>query len=211
MNKGQSILELIIAISIFVIVASSGVVAILGSYQTTRLGEEETRATFLALEGYQAVDSIEKESWNALTDGTFGVDIVAGKWQLVSSPTTHFNKYTRTITISPVYRDINGNIAQDGDYDSDSKNIFVSVSWNYSPARELAVEYPGLLTNWSKALNKSPQFITDSCLDMCRDNNFDSGTCRGNNNECATYNETYLPSGDIYCNLDSQHDTCCCL
>lgn len=212
MNKGQSILEVIIAISIFVIIASTGVIAILSSYQTTRLGEEETRASDLAFQGFEAVQSISELNWESLTDGVHGVDNTSGSWQIVSSPTLDpSTKFERTITINPVFRNINGEISDtSGDYDPNSKYITSSVSWDFSGDRPLAVDFQGLVTNWRVSLNTTLVYETDTCLDVCRQSSFTSGICRSSPSSCISGTETYLGAGDIYCTEVLIDDSCCC-
>ena len=58
-------------------------------------------------------------------------------------------KYIRTITISNVNRDGNGDIDENsGDVDVDTKKVTVVVSWNVASSRHNSVVLDTFLTNW---------------------------------------------------------------
>lgn len=138
-EKGQSLIELLIAIAIFVIVVSSFAFFLLDSYAGGRLAEEITVADFLAEEGMEAVRSIRDDSWDSLIAGDHGLAISANTWILQGSQedlSDQFNKGLRKITIE--------------DIDSERKKITSRITWEFTPDRAQEVCLVTYLTNWQK-------------------------------------------------------------
>src|SRR3990172_3361565 len=63
-NQGFSIVEVMLAVFMFAIIAVTGITTILHSYSVNRLGEEETFATLYAGEGMEAGRSCRPERLN---------------------------------------------------------------------------------------------------------------------------------------------------
>ena len=84
-KKGQSIIELLVAMAIFVLSISAISFLILDSYVAHRIGREETIATLLAEEGLEAARSIRDNSWEELTDGVHGIIVSGGYWAFQGS------------------------------------------------------------------------------------------------------------------------------
>jgi len=218
MNKkffaGQSVVEVIIAISIIVIIAASSVVAVLGTFSTNRLGEEESQAAYLAAEGMEAVQSIRNQGWSGLTDGTHGLINTSGVWEFSGSEDTDpSGKFTRTVEISPVIRNLNEDIVSSGGaVDPDTKKVMSTVSWNFTVARQNTVSYTSYLTNWQNAVDPETASGPDitSCAQYCEAIGYPlGGVCRKNSSECVQNGETYVQPGDQFC-TSAPNDTCCC-
>lgn len=211
-SRGQSVIELIVAVAIFAIIAATSVTAILSSFSTTRLAQEETQAALLAVEGFEAVESIRNQDWNNVTNGNHGLSISGGNWVLSGTSDTT-GKFIRVITITDVLRDTNGNIASSGIADDETKYITARVTWNFTPTRQNTVEMISYLTNWQEGRSSgdtSPGPIT-SCTQYCTSIGFTSGTCRASSQQCINNNELPKPIGDQYCTGVANADTCCCL
>lgn len=149
---GLSIIEIILAMAILIIIASSGVTVILHSLAMNRLSAEQSQASFIALEGMEAVRSIRNFNFTNLTAGTYGVDASGDTWVLSGSADT-LDDYTRTMRIQDVYRDLSGNIVDSGgSLDPDTKKITSHVSWSFSLNRNNNLNFINYLTNWKKAL-----------------------------------------------------------
>lgn len=154
-NNGQSIVEIIVAVSILIIIASSTVIAVLGSFTTIRLAKEQTQATYFASEGLEAVKSIKNQDWNNMINGDHGVSSASGKWAF-SGVFDVSGKYTRTITVSDIYRQ-NGDIVQSGGtLDRDTKKIVSSIKWDFTPGSKNTVILLGYTTNWQMGNYKGP-------------------------------------------------------
>lgn len=152
---GFGLVELIVAIGIWVVVVSSGTVFILGGFQVNRLADEQSKASSLAQEGLEASYSIKKQGWDTpflainCTSGC-GVGSVSGTWRYLGSNNV-IDKYTRQVFVSPVSRDGGGNIVSSGGSDDpNTKKITSTVSWNFSPLRNETVSLINYVTNYKK-------------------------------------------------------------
>ncbi|MBI4084637.1 MAG: hypothetical protein HY431_01905 [Candidatus Levybacteria bacterium] len=154
MQRGLSVIEVIIAASLFLIFSGGIVSVVLQGFDANRLGEEETIANQYAAEGIEAVRSIKNQAFSNLANslGTGVTRSGANIWTLSGSANT-LNKYTRVITIGDVQRDGNGNIvASGGTIDPLSKKITSTVSWNVSAARSNSVALSTYLSDWRKII-----------------------------------------------------------
>ncbi|MBU4370069.1 prepilin-type N-terminal cleavage/methylation domain-containing protein, partial [Patescibacteria group bacterium] len=62
-QSGQSLIELLIALGVFVLVVTAINFLSLDTYVADRAGGERTQATFLAKEGIEAAISISDNNW----------------------------------------------------------------------------------------------------------------------------------------------------
>lgn len=202
---GQSVIEVVVAVSMFVIIAGSAVVTMLGSFLTSRLAEEETQAASMATEGIEAAQSIRNKDWRNLVDGNHGLSSTGDTW-IFSGTSDEDGKFTRTVSISSVERDENDDIVISGVVvDPDTKKITSQVSWDFTSARTNTVEMVSYLSNWQETRRVA------SCLEYCKIRGFSAGTCRRNVQACSQNGEINKSDGDLYCTGGSQEDTCCCL
>jgi Tfp pilus assembly protein PilV len=220
-QKGQSVVEVIIAISLFVIIAGSSIGAVLGSFTTTRLAEEQTQATVLAVEGIEAVQSIRNQAWANMVVGTYGVSSISGTWAFNgTSDIDATEKFTRSIILSHVMRDTATRtiLSSGGLEDPETIHVQVTVSWAASPTRNNSVVLYTYLTNWQLSRNigginsgPQPQIGAEDCTIFCKNNGYSLGSCRTGVPQCAAHGETSVPSGNKYCQNTSLGGTCCCL
>lgn len=202
---GQSIIEIIVAVAIFIIIAGSSVVIILGSFLSSRLAEEETQAVGLSVEGLEAVQSIRDKNWASLADGDYGLSNAGDSWTFSGTSDTQ-DKFDRIVNISSVERDESGDIVSTGVVaDSSTKKVTSSVTWDFTAARTNTVEMTTYLTNWQEARKVA------ICLEYCEVRGYSGGACRRNTQACSNNSETYQSGGDTYCTGGQQEDTCCCL
>ncbi len=147
-QSGQSVLELMIAMSIFVLVVSGIMFLVLDAQTANRQGGERAQAAFFTQEAFEATQSIANQGWRNLVDGDYGLDNSSGLWTW-SGNSNVFDQFTRRVTVAPVYRDGNGDIvATGGDLDFDSKKIIVATIWDFTTGRPSEVTLETLLTNW---------------------------------------------------------------
>lgn len=135
-EKGVGLIELILAIAIisgsFFAIAQVSIAAIKASRDRT----DKAAALALAQEGIEAVRNIRDGSWmNNITTLTFGstyyLTTSGGAWVLTgTNPGLIANKFTRTIVIDNVSRDINDVIvASGGTDDTGTKKVTATTSW----------------------------------------------------------------------------------
>src|SRR3989344_1590517 len=154
-NQGFSIIEVILAVFMFAIIAVTGITTILHSYSVNRLGEEETFATLYAGEGMEAVRSIKNQGWSNLSAGTLKLRRSNGFWEFngPGSDTDPSGRFTRSMLVSTVNRDVNGNIVSSGGTtDPDTKKVTAEVNWNFSDVRARSITLSNYVTNFRKAI-----------------------------------------------------------
>lgn len=143
--------------AIFLTIVMVGVTTVVGSFSTNQLGNEETFATLYAQEGIEAARSIKNQGWQTPFQSTScisgcGITNLEGSWKWLASNNV-LDGYTRTITVTNVQRDGNGNVVESGGTDDpDTKKISSEVSWNFSPTRNNTLTLETYLTNFRKSI-----------------------------------------------------------
>jgi len=147
-NKGFSLIEAIVALGIFSLLAATvSSTAGLG-YLSERQSSERIIAQGYATEAMEAVKAIRQRGWSELTFGDFGLDKTNGYWEF-SDAEDIIGDYTRHINISEVYRDqYNYIVTEGGNVDNHTKLITVTVSWQLSPSSTNDYIISTYLTNW---------------------------------------------------------------
>src|SRR3989339_798667 len=222
-NSGFSIIEVMLAVSLFVIFVSGMATVALRGMDNNRTAQEQVIANQFASEGLEAVRSIRNQDYSYLVKsaGTGVVRSGGGVWAF-SGANNVFEKYTRVLSVAAVNRDGNGDVvASGGTADPDTKKITSTVTWAVGSARTNSVVLTTYLTDWPSPVgggptptptpSVSPTPVPASCTDVCVNNGFTSGTCRGNVGECVTNGETNIPAGNSFCTGGINADTCCCL
>jgi Tfp pilus assembly protein PilV len=225
-NAGSSVIEVLVAVGIFVIISVTALSAIIGATNIGRLTKEQTQAAQFAQQGYEASVSIKNNDWTNLVNGTHGLSSAGSQWSFSGgSDVDSSGKFTRTILIESVNRDANNVIVNSGGtVDENTKKITINVAWNPSPTRSNDVTYVSYLTNWQLTSFEgssgggptptppapTPTTAPTSCAQICTNNSYSTGTCRKNAANCNKNGETRVTDGDIFCTGGSKADTCCC-
>ena len=138
-RKGQSILEVIIALAIFALIAAAMVSLMLGSFTSLIKSDEYLTAAALADEGLEAVRSVRDGAWNELIYDQSAVSNTTGEWKLGDEGTTEtIGAFTRTITFTPVGAPV----------DLYGKNVKSKIDWVTTPGGAASVTRETRLTNW---------------------------------------------------------------
>lgn len=138
-EKGQSLVELLVAMGVFVFVVSVIVFLILDVYLVDRASRERMIATFLVNEGLETVKSIRDNNWEDLTNGNHGLIISGGNWIFQGNQedvSDQLREGTRKIIIESI--------------SSDRKKVISQVTWKLTEARTQSVSLVTYLTNWAK-------------------------------------------------------------
>ncbi len=157
MKNGYSVLEVIIAVAVFMIFSTGAIIVIINGYNANRLGTENTVASQFAAEGIEAVKSIKNRAYANLTNfNAVGVqrNNPGNYWEFKAESTNNsLEKYTRTIKVEGVNRDGSGNIvASGGTLDADTKKITSTVTWNFNSARPETTTLITYLSDWRKPI-----------------------------------------------------------
>lgn len=152
--KGQSLLEVIIALAIFALLSATLISMIVGGLMGLTQGGDFTRASAIADEALEALRSIRHGAWNELADSPAIIKTQANEW-VIENGTSQIvdGKFTRTLSFSPVCRNsVNAIVACPGsgtDYtDVQSKKVTVTVAWETRPGITDSVTRIAYLTNW---------------------------------------------------------------
>lgn len=156
MNKGFSIIEVILAIALFMIFSTGAVVLSLHNLDANRLGIDETIANQYAAEGMEAMRSIKNQSFSFILN-TAGTGITRngnGVWTY-SGVNNTFGKFTRVIVVTDAQVDCTGNIVTNGTVDTNIKKVTSRVIWQSSPTRNNTITLTSYLTNWKQPIVQS--------------------------------------------------------
>ena len=124
-NKGFSLVEVLLSVAVFALLVGGLLGALVYGQQSTLLGGNRARASYLAQEGLDAVRNIRDVSFANLVDGTYGLTTTGNKWTLAGSSDTQ-DIFTRQIVISTV--------------NSSKKQVTSTVTWQQNLQR------PGSIT-----------------------------------------------------------------
>lgn len=161
-QAGFGLIELIVAMGLFMIVVVTGTGGVLQTYSLNTLSRTETQAKLYAQEGIAATHSIVKQDWANISAGTYGLDTGGGLWAFSGISDT-LGDYTRTTQIEAVERDGSGNIVvSGGTVDPDTFKITSTVNWSLSPTRNNTVDLIAYLTNYRKAIITAGDWSTPS-------------------------------------------------
>ena len=153
-RPGQSLVEVVIAICVFVVIAGSVLPLLYRSVSVTEEARERMFAAYAAQEGMEAVRSIVNRSgYGALSNGTYGLSESTGYYTFDSAPEAMSGGISRSIVISDAYRDAAGNVYGEtaAGRTIDSNAHFVAVTGQWSPpgsTRVLSVTLSTFFTAW---------------------------------------------------------------
>lgn len=149
-NYGFSLIEVLVAVGIFGIFASTLISAFILARESSAAAGKRARAGFIAEEGVEAVRNIRDSSFANLVDGTnYGLRKTSSpiKWELAAGHSDVTDGFTRTIEIA--------NTA------TAKKKITVTVAWQQTPQRtgEVVIETYLARWNWGSPTSSSlPDF-----------------------------------------------------
>lgn len=156
-NKGQSVVEIIVALAIFFILVSGVLVLFFQTLDNTRQSIEISQAQNLAQEGLEATRGIANNNWDSLVDGSYDVESSSGYWQF-TNPRSQLllDKYYRQIEILPVSRNSMTCLLEAGDYDDlNIKKVALTVDWE-SGGKTRTIFYSTYLSTWANSAISCP-------------------------------------------------------
>lgn len=132
-NRGMSLVEVILASSLFALLLTALVGAYLYGEESTALSGNRARAAALVGEGLEAVRSLRDAGFANLTDGTYGLSTTSNQWNLSGSSDTS-GIFTRQVTIATI--------------DTKRKSVTAQVTWQQNAQRSGSISLSTRLTNW---------------------------------------------------------------
>ncbi len=129
-NRGQLLVELLVALGISAILIPAITTGFVASRQGQAQQQQRLEATTLAREAGEAIRILKEASWaNVSVNGTYHPQVSGSTWSLVPGAET-INGFSRVIEITDVRRDANGAIVESGGVlDPSTKHITATVSW----------------------------------------------------------------------------------
>lgn len=100
-QRGHSLVEILIAMSVLVIAISTLAYLLLSAQVSIRETTERQRASDLVTEGLSAVTAIAERSFGNLAPGTHGLAFVGGEWVL-SGTQELIGKYARSVSLEAI-------------------------------------------------------------------------------------------------------------
>ncbi len=142
-NSGQSLIELLVAMGIFVISLAASFQLFFGGQSLSVDSINERLATDYGEEAVSALHSIRNRNFSELTNGSHGLVFQNNEWMFGSSSTSDVQGgFTRTISVA------------DGDNDN-IKIATTTIAWNTDPLRNQKVEIVEKLVNWEQPSESS--------------------------------------------------------
>lgn len=149
-KKASILIEIIVAIGLFMIVVPGVLYLASNSYIANLQSEENLQALAFAREGIEASASIRDYSWDNLVDGQHGLTGANGYWEFYGTEDTR-DKFTRTIQISTI--------------DSEKKNIDLTISWDTFAGLNNSITLNTELSKWQTYSTEPPTCEEHPCAE----------------------------------------------
>ncbi|MBI4226097.1 type II secretion system protein [Candidatus Roizmanbacteria bacterium] len=138
MQKGQSLVELLLAIGLASILLPALITGLVTSREGKSQQSQRVKAVSLLRQTQEAIRSIRNRNWdNIAVNGTYHTEIVGNQWILSSNSAT-VDGFTQSIILSSINRDSSGAIVSEpnGVIDASTKKVDISIAW-YQPYSSL--------------------------------------------------------------------------
>ena len=155
-KKAFSLMEIVLATALFAIFSFGVVTIVISGLRSNQIANEQAVANQYASEGIEAVRSIKKQSFSSLANtAATGLVQQGGLWAF-SGANNVFDKYTRAISVEPVYRDAAGNIVSSGGtLDPNIKKVTSTVNWTVSGNKQDSAVFSTYLSDFSVVISPS--------------------------------------------------------
>jgi len=133
-KKGSGLVEVIIVSSIVVLVISALIGSVTVYLKQSGKNINDVKSGYLLEEGIEAVKIMRNDSWtnniaNLNNGSTYYLYFSTDSWTATTTSSLVDSRFVKTLTLSPVYRDANDDIASSGTLDSGTKKVTVNVAW----------------------------------------------------------------------------------
>lgn len=157
-RQGFSLVEVILASSIFALMITAFVGAYLYGEEATSLAGRRARAVLLAEEGLEATRNIRDAGFANLIDGQHGLSTAGNQWSFSTTTQDVQDIFTRQVTIGTV--------------DTKRKIATSTVTWQQNQQRGGSVTLVTRLTNWlvSVGIGNWANATTTTSMDFAGNN-----------------------------------------
>lgn len=151
-HQGQTLMEVLLALAVFLLLVSGGTVLSVRYLETLQRALDIRQVVLIAGEGLEALENISAGEWTTIQNSNentdYGLVQNGGVWQLQLGSDVTDNKFTRSLRIAPVYRDVSCQITQTpGTLDPDTKRISLTLSWSIGE-KTFSRVFEKYFTNW---------------------------------------------------------------
>lgn len=147
--KAFALVEIMLAIFVFSLFSVGIVLLSLDVLQRDSKVQVDSEGLLYAQEGLEATRNLRDQNFLLLETGDHGLNFDGSIWSFAIFPEVIDGYYSRTITVSDVYRDGEGNIAEAGVLDPMTKKILSKVEWNFKGIFPQSVSLSTFLSNWT--------------------------------------------------------------
>ncbi|OGF27225.1 hypothetical protein A2331_03585 [Candidatus Falkowbacteria bacterium RIFOXYB2_FULL_34_18] len=151
-NSGQSILELVIALGVFLIIITVFTDFIYGNFVLLERGSDYVQAEAIAKEEIEAIRSIKKMTWNEFLYSTSSVSVLNNRWVLNGEGVIgNVGKFFYSSSFYPVYRNTQKDIVEelDGEEDILTKRMKTFIEWETSDGVSAIIEKNSYISAWN--------------------------------------------------------------
>jgi Tfp pilus assembly protein PilV len=132
--KSFSLVEIIIAIAIFSLIAISVSIFAIDSFRFSEYNKEQKKADLVIQDTINAINQSRSDLWQNIIDNTDAgakhFTLVSNKYAFAAGAQT-VGDITTSLTIASVQRDVDGNVvASGGTNDINSRSVTMTVSWS---------------------------------------------------------------------------------
>jgi len=159
MKKGQSLIELILAIGLTAILIPALTLGFVAAREGKPQQKQRLEAIMLLKEAQEATRSVREKGWSQVANnGTYHPVITSGTWSFAANSES-INGFTRSIVVSDTYRDSNGNIVLNGTLDPSTKKVIITIFWTLPYSSSVtSTSYIARFTNSSYTETSESQF-----------------------------------------------------
>ncbi len=150
---GQSLIEVLVAIAIFIMLISALTSLSLSGLSMIEASEKSLKAECLMREGMEGVRGVKETAWNELFYGKAVIDISGQHLGLLRTDRAEqIDGYERTIELIPVFRDANGGITSSASpgaiLDEQSIKARIVIAWRNQRGATSTLEEEANFANW---------------------------------------------------------------
>lgn len=150
-NKGQSYLEVILALAILLFLASGVGILAFRSVDTAIKSQDEELAKTISAQSLEALLAVSYDDWGAVVAGEYGLSNSNGKWELLGTSDTINGRFVRTVIIEDVMRDPECAIVSSGGVTDDyTKLATITVDW-ITRGVNRNQQYQAYVNDWENA------------------------------------------------------------